>query len=426
MNSIKHIYDAFLKHRNIVTDSRKIEPGCIFWALKGENFNGNLFAEEALQKGAAVAVVDEFVSSNEKIIQVEDSLLMLQKLAAYHRKTIGIPIIGLTGSNGKTTSKELCYAVLSRKFNVFATKGNLNNHIGVPLTLLQLDKSYQMAIVEMGANHQGEIALLASIAQPNYAFITNIGLAHLEGFGGPEGVYKGKKELFDFIGKTGGKAFVNRNDEKVKKASEGLDVVYYGAEGDKVYANVISNSPFLSVQLHVNGNSVLVNSNLTGEYNLGNILNAAAIGYFFGLSMDEIKAGIEAYLPDNNRSQIKKTCKNQLILDAYNANPDSMRAALLNLSKQETEKKFFIIGDMLELGEYAPEEHRKVVDLANELGLEGVLVGKEFLNIKQQNFNSFPTATDAVDYLKSLNLSESLILLKGSRGIRLESLTELF
>ncbi|MFN3917141.1 MAG: UDP-N-acetylmuramoyl-tripeptide--D-alanyl-D-alanine ligase [Flavobacteriales bacterium] len=426
MNSVKHIYDTFLKYRNIVTDSRNIEPGCIFWALKGENFNGNLFAEEAIQKGASLAVVDEFVSSDEKIIQVDDSLQMLQKLAAYHRNKIGIPIIGLTGSNGKTTSKELCRAVLSRKYKVYATKGNLNNHIGVPLTLLQIDKSYEMAIIEMGANHQGEIALLASIAQPDYAFITNIGLAHLEGFGGPEGVYKGKKELFDFIGKTNGKVFVNRMDEKVKKASEGLDVIYYGTKDDRVFVDVVSNSPFLSVQLYVEGSSILVNSSLTGEYNLGNILNAAAIGCFFGLGVDEIKEGIEAYFPDNNRSQIKKTDKNQLILDAYNANPDSMKAALLNLSKQKTEKKFFVIGDMLELGEYAPEEHRKIVNLANELGLNGVLVGQEFMKTNQQIFKSFLTAVEAEGYLKHINLIGHLILLKGSRGIKLESLTELF
>lgn len=427
MNSIAYLYELFQQHPKIITDSRKIEKDCIFWSLKGDNFNGNDFAIQALEKGAAYAIVDDIRFQHEKgCIYVAGGLTTLQKLASWHRKQLNIPIIGLTGSNGKTTSKELMRAVLSQKYRVYATRGNLNNHIGVSLSLLELNSRHELAVIEMGANHQGEIAQLSEISAPNYGFITNIGLAHLEGFGGPEGVKKGKKELFDYLRATSGKAFVNSTDKRIVEVSKGVERILFGDKTDEIHAEIFKNEPFLGINLFVGKTELKINTQLTGTYNLPNIVAAAAIGNYFEVKADEIKKGIESYCPDNNRSQIKDTGKNQLILDAYNANPDSMQVAIRNLADLSAPSKFFILGDMRELGEYTNGEHQKILELVKKEKLEGIFVGEAFFGLRENNNNLFFTSTDeAYHYLEDTLINGKTILLKGSRGIQLEKLVPL-
>jgi len=421
---MKDLYQAYLDSSVVCTDSRKITEGCIFFALKGDNFNGNTYASAAIKAGARFAVIDEeeFQQSDHTIL-VDDVLESLQNLARHHRKKLSIPIIGLTGSNGKTTTKELIAAALKTKYNVFATDGNLNNHIGVPLSLLSISDQHEIAIIEMGANHQKEIEFLSNIAQPSHGLITNIGRAHLEGFGSVEGIIKGKKELYDFLAKSNGTLFLNQSDPLLVSIAPALNTRYYG-DNTMVSGIITSDFSLLELLVNVNGTEVQVKSNLVGGYNLTNILAAFAIATEFGISPIEIKNGLENYTPTNNRSQFVATDSNQVIMDAYNANPSSVEAALTNFSKREEANKLVILGDMRELGEDSAAEHQNIVSLIKSLDLEAYLVGEEFSSVDQSDFKTFPNAASLTSFLNTSPLSDYTILVKGSRGIQLETILE--
>lgn len=417
---MQRIFDQFLKSRRVSTDTRNIMPASIFFALKGERFNGNEFAKHALDSGAVLSVVDEDVEiSDDRIIKVPDALRALQELASMYRDTFEIPFLAITGSNGKTTTKELIRDVLAKKFRVTATKGNLNNHIGVPLTLLSIPQDCEFAIIEMGANHQKEILSYCQYTKPNFGLITNIGKAHLEGFGGEDGVFRGKKELYDDVHSRGGKIFVNIELEKLARASEGMELIPYGYHTGGLKLNCVSESPAVVYESTHEGITKTNSTHLAGAYNLFNIASAVAVGRYFGVSEDEIHEAITSYLPDNNRSQLKETGKNILIMDAYNANPSSLEYALIALSHQTNPKKYFIIGDMLELGESGPLEHQHILDIAESLQLDGMTVGPIFKNCRN-NFRAFNNNKEALDYLIENVITGSTILIKGSRGIRLE------
>lgn len=423
---IQRLYEIFLSSRGISTDTRKLEKDTIFFALKGASFNGNEFAHEALEAGCTYAVVDEDeYADREGCILVKNVLQTLQDLANHHRNQFDIPVIGITGSNGKTTTKELVAAVLSKKYNVLVTQGNLNNHLGVPFTLLRLDKSHEIAIIEMGANKPGDIQELVDIAEPNYGLITNVGSAHLEGFGSFEGVLRTKTELYRFIDQKGGLLFVNQDDAVLKGKLPNVSVYTYGEHAADVTGELLELNPFVKFEWRSKSmsNAQTVSSNLIGRYNLTNFLAAAAIGTYFEVSPDDVSLALEEYQPSNNRSQIKKTDRNTLIVDCYNANVTSMTAAINSLVETDHPKKLAIIGDMLELGAFSPKEHQAIVDLLNKEGLKAVLVGKEFGKTK----TDYATYPDFQTLLKEENLSEiseHLVLLKGSRGIRLENLIE--
>ncbi len=424
----ERLYQIFKIHPQISINSRNISDGCIFFALKGENFNGNLFAPEALEKGAAYCVVDEPPEKpDERFLIVKNVLETLQQLAIHHRRKIKIPVIGITGSNGKTTTKELTGAVLSQKFNTFITQGNLNNHIGVPLSILSIRNKTEIAVIEMGANHQGEIAALCEIARPDFGIITNIGKAHLEGFGGYQGVIKAKTELYHFIARTGGKLFVNQDDPLLMEKSSGIERVTYGGDADAtISGSVTMKYPALAIQIMIEGRKLKVASNLAGSYNFYNMLVAATLGNYFGVDIGKIVAGLESYTPANNRSQWMDTGKNKIIMDAYNANPSSMMAALDDFAQSPYPNKVVILGDMLELGEEAPAEHLNIFHTMQTFPFQTViLVGKNFCNIaKGQNVPAFNHVEEAKKYLESFGLSECTILIKGSRGIALEKLLE--
>ena len=421
--TIENLYSIYKECSVVSTDTRNIFKDCLFVSLKGANFNGNKFADEALKKGAKFVLVDEeeFATTPSHIL-VEDCLSTLQELSKYHRNQLSIPVIGLTGSNGKTTTKELIQSVLKQDHNVFATYGNLNNHIGVPLSLLSIKDEHDIAIIEMGANHQKEIEFLCTLSQPNFGIITNIGKAHLEGFGGEEGVKKGKKELYDYIKSSKRHIFLNNGDDVLKSISEGLHSIKYG-KNTQIDAELIENEAFLTFNLKIHHQEKIVKTNLVGSYNLANALCAAAIGYEFGLSFDEIVKGLEEYQPDNNRSELKKTNKNTLILDAYNANPSSMQAALLNFSKQNG-NKIAILGDMFELGEISKEEHQAISDYAEELNIKCFLVGEHFSNTNTYS-ETFENTEELIEYLKENELIDRIILIKGSRGMKLEQIITL-
>lgn len=421
---IEELYRIFKKYPSVSTDSRKITKDCIFFALKGENFNGNTFAEDALAKGAAYAVIDEKeYKTSERMILVEDVLQTLQKLANYHRKQLQVPIISLTGSNGKTTTKELINAVLSKKFNTTATKGNLNNHIGVPLTLLSMNTDTEIGIVEMGANHQKEIAFLSSIAEPDYGYITNFGKAHLEGFGGVEGVIKGKSELYDHLNANDKFIFVNGNDPKqIERTVEANKYVFGSTSEADLTIEFIKADPM--VQLEVD--STQIHSQLIGSYNFSNIAAAIAIGTYFNVATKDIKEAIEAYIPSNNRSQIIEKNDLHIILDAYNANPTSMKAALDNFSNLSNTKKIAFLGDMFELGESAEKEHQLISDYAASLNIDKVyLIGENFSKTIQNSEKI--TIHSTFDSLKAQfpSVINSTLLIKGSRGMALERILEL-
>jgi len=433
---LEQLYHIYLKHPVICTDTRDIKADCIFFALKGETFNGNKFADEALNKGAAYVVIDELqYKKHERYILVEDVLKKLQELANYHRKKLSIPFIAITGSNGKTTTKELIAAVLSKKFNVLATKGNLNNHIGVPLTLLSINHLHEIAIIEMGANHQGEIHHLCTIAEPDYGIITNIGKAHLEGFGGIEGVKKGKGELYKYIQEKKGKIFLHADDNVLIDLAGNLNKITYGTK--KLY-DIIGilkdekNSEFISVQWATRytatalKNSPFIATQLVGTYNYYNILCAICVGNYFNVDANLINQAISEYTPSNNRSQLQKTNKNTLILDYYNANPSSMTLAIENFSKLNTPNKMVILGDMLELGEESEKEHLSIIALLKYKNINSViLVGPHFMNVTKDNtIQAFVNSTDALEYIKRQNISNYTILIKGSRGIKLEKVLE--
>lgn len=432
--STEQLYDIFKKYPIICTDTRDIKPHSIFFALKGDKFNANEFAEKALEQGCEYAVIDEAkYKKNDRYLLVNDVLSALQQLANYHRKQLTIPVIALTGSNGKTTTKELINMVLGQKYFTLATKGNLNNHIGVPLTLLSITHKHEIAIVEMGANHQEEIAQLCAIAEPNYGMITNIGKAHLEGFGGYEGVIKAKCEMYDFIKKSDGKLFVNADNTLLKEKSQHINRVLYGtSEGVDFTGKYLGSNPFVKLKIQPDSKHAsideqpIINTQLIGGYNFENILAAACIGNFFGVPEHLIQKGIEAYIPSNNRSQIVQTENNFLLLDAYNANPSSMKAAIENFAAMDRTNKIVILGDMLELGEESEKEHLSVTTLLKEKGINSViLIGPQFKKVAAStNAILFNTSDEALEYLREHPIKKSTILIKGSRGIKLEKLAE--
>jgi len=421
------IYQIFTDHPVVTIDSRKIEKDSIFFALKGDNFNGNAFALAAIEAGAAFAVIDEAeFAVHEKIILVENALKTLQDLARLHRQKLGIPILAITGTNGKTTTKELVSAVLSKKYNLICTKGNLNNHIGVPLTLLSLKPETEFGVVEMGANHPGEIDELCRIALPDYGLITNVGRAHLEGFGSFEGVIQTKTELYRFLEQREGTIFINNANpyltgeaEKVKKVGYTTSKSYDGLEGETV-----SSDPMLVFKALFPKGWLYIKTQLVGSYNLENALAAAAIGQYFGIDATVIARAIESYQPENNRSQMVVTEHNRLLMDAYNANPSSTRAALENFDHIVAPKKGVILGDMLELGEVSQEEHQKIVDFLYTMELDLVyLVGPHYLACKTPDqYRHFNQSADLALSLEQQRLSGYLLLIKGSRGMKLETI----
>jgi UDP-N-acetylmuramoyl-tripeptide--D-alanyl-D-alanine ligase len=429
------LYQIFLQHPLIFTDSRNCAESSLFFAIRGENFNANTYALSAVEKGCAFAVVDEAeFAIDERFILVDNVLETLQQLALFHRKQLRTPIIGITGTNGKTTTKELIASVLSEKYNVLYTQGNLNNHIGVPLTLLQLKPEHQLAVIEMGANHPGEIKALCEIAQPNYGIITNVGKAHLEGFGSFEGVKNAKAELYEYIFAQGKAIFINIDNENlVEMATKSgfeinkANVRDYSLNPENwvcyIYGRITSSSPFLEMECTIDlFDKFKVNTKLIGAYNAENVLASVAIGEYFGLDKKTIKKGLEKYVPKNNRSQLTVTKHNKLIVDAYNANPSSMRAAILNFAKMEAEQKMLILGDMLELGEQSATEHQNIIELLQQNHFDNViLVGKDFM--KTQNpFLCFESVSELTDYLELHPIRNNSILIKGSRGIKLENI----
>lgn len=416
---IEELYNLYITHGLVDTDTRNIRESTLFFALKGESFNGNKFAEEAIAKGASYAIVDEVeYRTSDKIILVEDVLETLQKLANYHRNQLKVPIIALTGSNGKTTTKELINAVLSAKYITKATIGNLNNHIGVPLTLLSMNKNTEIGIVEMGANHTKEIEFLSEIANPDYGYITNFGSAHLEGFGSLEGVVKAKSELYDFLKAHNKKVFVNPNDKKQVTRTDGIETITFEKSIKFIEAN-----PFVNLSYQ----NVNIVSNLIGSYNLNNISAAITIGNYFNVSTEQIKKAIEGYIPSNNRSQIINTNTNKIILDAYNANPTSMKAALESFSKLEASHKTIILGDMFELGEYSQKEHQNIVEEVEKSNFDvAFLIGENFYNTvsKTKRIIKFKFFKDLEKYLQNNSITDSTLLVKGSRGMALERVVE--
>ena len=423
---IAELYKCFMECGKVTTDSRNCPEGSMFIALKGETFNGNAFAAQALKQGCRYAVIDESEYAGEGTILVDNCLQALQQLANYHRRQLKTPVIGITGTNGKTTTKELISTVLSRKVNTLYTEGNFNNHIGVPLTLLRLTKEHEMAVVEMGANHPGEIKTLVHIAEPDYGIITNVGKAHLQGFGSFEGVIRTKGELYDFLRDKGGATiFIQNENPYLNGIAEGLTCVRYGqTAGLYVSGELISCSPFLSFRWTAEGVSHEVNTHLIGSYNLDNMLAAAAIGRYFGVSDDDISSALASYLPHNNRSQLKETADNKLIVDAYNANPTSMMAALKNFRQVEAPHKMVILGDMKELGEASREEHQKVVDYLKECGFDRVvLVGPEFA-AATHSYQTFQHVDEVLADIRMHKPQGYYILIKGSNSMKLSQLPE--
>lgn len=413
--SISDLYDLYRAHPRISTDTRHIEPGSIFFALRGATFDGNRFAAEALEKGAAAAVADDpaAAAADSRILLVGDTLRALQELARTHRRALGIPILAISGSNGKTTTKELVSRVLARRFRVYATRGNLNNHIGVPLTLLAMGEDTQFGVVEMGASACGEIARLASIAEPDYGILTNIGRAHLEGFGGLEGVRRGKGELFDYLAAHGGEAFI--------------------PEEDPILMAMAAERPALRVASYSRRGAETFENRLEGEYNRFNIAAAVAVGHHFGIPEAAIREAIATYIPDNNRSQRTETTRNTLVVDCYNANPSSMRASITHFLAEplgRRTRRVLILGDMLELGSWSGAEHREILQLAAaDSEAQLLVVGREFSRVAANcaaagRIECFPTREELLDRLRLKPVTEALVLLKGSRGIGLEKALE--
>jgi UDP-N-acetylmuramoyl-tripeptide--D-alanyl-D-alanine ligase len=428
--SIEELYELFAKHPNISTDSRRIDNDSIFFALKGDTFNGNAYAADTLKQGASYAVIDDITyKKSDRYILVDNVLQTLQALSRYHRIQLGIPIIAITGTNGKTTTKELISAVLAKKYNVTATKGNLNNHIGVPLTLLSMNHTTQIGIVEMGANHPGEIKALCEIALPDFGIITNVGKAHLEGFGSFEGVKQSKRELYQFIDKRGGKIFINSTNNHLSEMASGIQqTIGYktSREGFGIEGELINSSPTLLFKVKFPKGWLYIKTNLAGGYNLENALAAVCIGDFFGIEPLDICNALESYFPSNNRSQFITNGKNQILMDAYNANPSSMEAALENFLTLEGPLKGVILGDMFELGEGSNEEHQKIADKLQAMDLSTILlVGREFSKCKTtSNFHVFEDLSLLIRYLENLNPRGYLFLVKGSRGMKLEQVIE--
>lgn len=420
--TIPDLYTIYLQYPSVVTDTRKIQKGDIFFALKGSNFNGNNFAFQALNAGAFYAVVDEEIeNADSRFIRVDDVLTTLQNLAKYHREQFKVPFIAITGSNGKTTTKELVHAVLSAHFINYTTEGNLNNHIGIPLTLLRVKRDAQMAVIEMGANHQKEIEGYCLYTQPTHGIITNCGKAHLEGFGGVEGVKKGKGELFDYLRLHHGAAFVYDEYGYLQSMSMGIEtIILYGTENGIVTGHIIKSEPFLLVAL-TNGTSFsLLQTQLVGDYNLPNVLCAVAIGKYFGVPDKKIKQAIENYVPSNSRSQLIERGTNKIILDAYNANPSSMKVAIENFARIYAGDKILLLGGMMELGEESYQEHKAILQLIDIYQWKKVvLVGGDFKEV-HGNYTYFNNASEAALWFGQQHFENAYILIKGSRSMQME------
>lgn len=428
MEEIESIYKAFREGSRIITDSREVKEGDIFIALKGENHNGNTFTEKAIAQGATYVVIDEAkYNISPRCVLVPDALHFLQQLANHHRRQLNIPILGITGTNGKTTTKELCYAVLSKKYKTVATKGNLNNHIGVPLTLLSMDTDTQFGIVEMGANHPGEIAELCKIVEPDYGIITNIGYAHLEGFGSYENIIETKSALYKSVMAKQGILFVNGQDELLGRLSEGAKRFTYGPDGTLANGEIAQTTPYLVYTLKTRHGHLYIRTKLIGGYNFDNAMAASAAGMYFEIDPLQIQAAIEAYTPSNLRSQLLKTERNTIILDAYNANLSSMRAAISNFADMQADNKLIIIGEMRELGAISNEAHREILELIARHGFPKVfVVGHNFESfINKYTFTTyFPDTESLIEYLKAHETADSFILVKGSRGNKLERIID--
>jgi UDP-N-acetylmuramoyl-tripeptide--D-alanyl-D-alanine ligase len=421
--SIEQLYAVYRQNPSVQTDTRKLKRGDIFFALKGPNFNGNLFARQAFDAGASFVVVDEDVDfSSNKVFRVNDVLNALQELALFHRRQFDIPFIAITGSNGKTTTKELVHAVLSSTYKTYTTQGNLNNHIGVPLTILSIDSDAEMAVIEMGANHLKEIESYCRIALPTHGIITNCGKAHLEGFGGIEGVRKGKGELYDFLRANDGTAFVMWDYDYLHSMSKGIPrVVKYGTgPGTDITGNLVQSEPFLQVSFSKGAAIDELKTQLVGNYNLPNILAAVAVGKLFSVSDQKIKQSIEAYAPSNSRSQLIKQDGNNIILDAYNANPTSMRAAIENFASLHAKNKVLMLGGMAELGAESLEEHRGIVELIKKYNWQDVvLVGGDFLKIDHP-YTKMNSSAEAAAWYRGKQFHDTYLLIKGSRSMQME------
>lgn len=431
--NLSALYQIFLDCQLVTTDSRNCPEGSLFIALKGESFNGNAFAGKALETGCAYAIIDEpeyAVEGDQRYILVDNCLQTLQQLANYHRRQLGTQVIGITGTNGKTTTKELISAVLSQSHNILYTLGNLNNHIGVPSTLLRLKAEHDLAVIEMGANHPGEIKFLSEIVEPDCGIITNVGKAHLEGFGSFEGVIKTKGELYDFLRKKeGSTVFIHHDNAYLMNIAGGLNLIPYGTEDD-LYVNgrITGNSPYLTFEWKAgkDGETYQVQTQLIGEYNFPNALAAITIGLFFGVEATKINEALAGYTPQNNRSQLKKTNDNTLIIDAYNANPTSMMAALQNFRNMEVPHKMLLLGDMRELGAESAAEHQKIADYIKECDFEEVwLVGEQFA-AAEHSFKTYPNVQEVIKELETNKPKGYTILIKGSNGIKLSSTVDHF
>lgn len=425
---IKELYQLFLQSKGVTTDSRKVERGQIYFALKGNSFNGNTFASKAIEQGAAYSIIDEYeFNKKEKCILVDNVLNTLQQLANYHLKQVNPKsIIAITGSNGKTTTKELVHAVLATTFKTHYTKGNLNNHIGIPLTLLDMATDTEIAVIEMGANHQKEIASYCNYVEPTHGIITNCGKAHLEGFGGIEGIRKGKGELYDYLKVQNGLVFVNGDDiillEMLQLRNIDSIISYGNKIENKYHSKILTDNPFLKIQFE----DVEINSNLFGSYNYSNIMCAIAVGKYFGVSNLQIKNAISTYHPENARSQVIEKNGYELILDAYNANPTSMQHALESFAKSSDKQKIVILGDMFELGEDAEKEHQFIASLCEQFHFNQiVLVGREFCKTKTSDaVLKFQTTAETQNWFIQQNFSDTVILLKGSRSMKMENIIE--
>ncbi len=425
--SIIDLYDLFIHNPQITTDSRNCPKGSIFFALKGDKFDGNQYAGKALASGCVYAVIDNpDYYIGERTILVDNVLKTLQQLAHHHRKVLGLPIIGITGTNGKTTTKELLAAVLSTKFNLLYTEGNFNNHIGVPLTLLRLTHDHEMAVIEMGASHPGDIKELVDIVHPNYGIITNVGRAHLEGFGSFEGVIRTKGELYDYIRRSKGKIFIKKENEYLQSIAKGIEQITYG-NGDDAFASgqVVSCDPFLVFNWKQQGKLHTVETHMIGSYNLDNVLAAVAVGRFFKIPAERISRAIAAYEPTNNRSQFKKTDNNELIIDAYNANPSSMKVALDNFITMPVQPKAIILGDMRELGPTSDELHAEVVEQIKKGQFDKVFLCGEHFSKVGKEFSPFATTEAMTEELRKQPLKGYHILIKGSHSMGLEKLADI-
>ena len=424
--NINDLYDKFLRSRIVSTDSRHIKEGSLFFALKGDRFNANAFADEALQKGAAFAVIDDpQYKTSDRHVLVQDTLTTLQELAKHHRSQLKIPVVGLTGSNGKTTSKELINTVLSQKYKTFATQGNLNNHIGVPLSILSIDERIEMAVIEMGANHLGEIALLCSIAQPTHGFITNIGKAHIGTFGGYENIIRGKSELYDHLLRHNGTVFINSRDEVLSNMAKRFrEPIMYYQPGDYYTCLLIEANPYITFRAE-NGDTV--QTNLIGAYNFENIAAALCIGKFFEVDASAANNAVAAYTPGNMRSQVVRKENRTIILDAYNANPSSMKAAIENLANMKADRKILILGDMFELEDESEKEHQELGKLVQALCFSEVYLCGKLMKVAQLEIPSakhFERKDDLIEVLKTNDFNGATVLVKASRGIGLEAVVD--